>query len=175
MRTHVGLLRGINVGTAKQVGMADLVAVVQGEGYGEVATLLRSGNVVLAAPSGLAPDAAQRLEAALLAATGVRSSWVLLPVAALEEALAADPLGEVATDPSRRLLTFLGDALPAGVVPPEGIEPDVVVLGDRVVYSWHPDGVSRSRVPPAWWRSLGPAGTARNRTTCERLLALAHS
>ena len=46
---HVALLRGINVGTAKRVAMEDLRALMGGLGYGDVRTLLNSGNVVFSA------------------------------------------------------------------------------------------------------------------------------
>ena len=42
----IALLRGINVGTAKRVAMADLRRIVEDLGYQDVATLLNSGNVV---------------------------------------------------------------------------------------------------------------------------------
>ncbi len=42
---HIALLRGINVGRAKRVAMSDLRALVSGLGYGNVRTLLNSGNV----------------------------------------------------------------------------------------------------------------------------------
>ncbi len=45
-RRHVALIRGINVGRAKRVAMADLRALVEGLGYRDVRTLLNSGNVV---------------------------------------------------------------------------------------------------------------------------------
>ena len=45
-RTEIALLRGINVGKAKRVAMAELRALVEKLGYGDVRTLLNSGNVV---------------------------------------------------------------------------------------------------------------------------------
>ena len=45
-RRHIALIRGINVGRAKRVAMADLRALVEGLGYRDVRTLLNSGNVV---------------------------------------------------------------------------------------------------------------------------------
>src|SRR3954469_7016594 len=44
--THIALLRGINVGKAKRVAMAELRALVEGLGYGDVRSLLNSGNIV---------------------------------------------------------------------------------------------------------------------------------
>ncbi len=46
MPTYVALVRGINVGRAKRVAMTDLRALFTNLGYGDVQTVLRSGNVV---------------------------------------------------------------------------------------------------------------------------------
>src|SRR5689334_2394659 len=50
--TFIALVRGINVGRAKQVSMGQLRAVVESLGYEDVRTLLRSGNVVFMATKG---------------------------------------------------------------------------------------------------------------------------
>ena len=47
MTTHIALIRGINVGTAKRVAMGDLREMLSGLGYSDVRTLLNSGNAVL--------------------------------------------------------------------------------------------------------------------------------
>ena len=49
MAKNAALLRGINVGTAKAIVMAELAGVFAGLGYRDVATVLRSGNVVFRA------------------------------------------------------------------------------------------------------------------------------
>ena len=56
--THVALIRGINVGTAKRIAMADLRAMVEGLGYTNVRTVLNSGNVVFDGPRDDPADAA---------------------------------------------------------------------------------------------------------------------
>ena len=43
----VALLRGINVGGRGKLPMADLRAIAEGLGYGDVATYIQSGNLVL--------------------------------------------------------------------------------------------------------------------------------
>ena len=53
MTRYAVLLRGINLGRSRRIGMADLRALLTEAGYGGVATLLQSGNVVL--DSDLAP------------------------------------------------------------------------------------------------------------------------
>lgn len=64
---YVALLRGINVGRAKRVAMADLRALVEGLGFHSVRTLLNSGNVVFDGEVADCTDAAIRIEHALAA------------------------------------------------------------------------------------------------------------
>ena len=68
---HVALLRGINVGKAKRVGMAELRALCESLGYGHVQTLLNSGNIVFSAPRA-DPKAAARIEKEIASQLGVR-------------------------------------------------------------------------------------------------------
>ena len=44
---RIVLLRGINVGSHRRIGMADLRELLAGHGYEDVRTHLQSGNVVL--------------------------------------------------------------------------------------------------------------------------------
>jgi len=65
MTRYVALLRGINVGTAKQIGMAGLKNLVAGLGYTDVKTHLRSGNVLLTADRTSADKLAAQLTVAI--------------------------------------------------------------------------------------------------------------
>src|SRR5436190_7614221 len=98
---QVALLRGINVGRAKRVAMADLRALIEGLGYGDVRTLLNSGNVVFTAPRAAPDNAAARIEKALATDLGVSARVTVLTAQELAEAVAANPLLEVADDFSR--------------------------------------------------------------------------
>ena len=63
---QVALLRGINVGRAKRVAMADLRKLLADLGYGQVHTVLNSGNVVFDAGSVPPATSATRIEEALV-------------------------------------------------------------------------------------------------------------
>jgi uncharacterized protein (DUF1697 family) len=67
---RVALIRGINVGRAKRVAMADLIALVESLGYQDVRTLLNGGNIVFTAP-GAITRAAVRIENELASRLGV--------------------------------------------------------------------------------------------------------
>ncbi|MHB1535992.1 MAG: DUF1697 domain-containing protein [Acidimicrobiales bacterium] len=186
MARSVALFRGINVGRAKQVAMSDLRGVFADLGYGEIVTLLRSGNVVFRRPqpgggeSAGDPDAvpleeAQRVEAAILERTGVSSRALILSDSALRSVAEQNPLVARAHDPSRMVVTFVDAMPPPGelVVPDPGeLEPEALHVGAAAVYQWCPDGVSNSRVPLAFWRPFGPRTTARNWRTVTRLVEL---
>jgi uncharacterized protein (DUF1697 family) len=174
--THVALIRGINVGHARRVAMADLRALVEGLGYGHVRTLLNSGNVLLSAP-GVAPgDAAARIEQSLGARLGVSARVTALTTAELAAAVAVNPLLEVADDPSRMMVAVLANPADRTRLEPllaRDWAPEALALGARVAYLWCPQGVIASRLWEAIGRMLGDAVTTRNWVTMTRLHALA--
>lgn len=81
----VALLRGINVGRAKRIAMADLRALMAELGFDDVRTLLNSGNIVFTDPKGKPAQASGRIERAIADQLGV-STQVLV--------ITADELGE---------------------------------------------------------------------------------
>lgn len=173
--THVALLRGINVGRAKRVAMADLRALVADLGYGDVRTLLNSGNVVFSAPGTAADVAAARIEAALVERLGVASRVTVLTAAELAAAVAENPLTEVADNPSRLLVAVLADPADRRRLEPlleQDWAPEVLALGERVAYLWIPDGVLASRLNEAVSRALGDGVTTRNWATMTKIHAL---
>ena len=94
----IALLRGINVGRAKRVAMADLRDAVEWPGYSDVRTVLNSGNVVFTAPEAQAEKAAARIEAALPDTLGISSKVTGLDAEAFAAVVAENPLaGPAAT------------------------------------------------------------------------------
>jgi uncharacterized protein (DUF1697 family) len=171
---YVALLRGINVGRAKRVSMADLRALFADLGYGDVRTLLNSGNVVFSGP-GAAPGAAARIEAALAQRLGVSARVTVLTAAELATIVAGNALLAVAGDHSRLLVAVLADRADRARLEPlteQDWAPEALALGVRVAYMWCPDGVLASRLSAAVGRLLGDAVTARNWATVTKLHAL---
>ena len=170
MPTYVALLRGINVGKAKQVSMADLVAVVEACGGTGVRTVLRSGNVVFAAEG---PVAGAVFEAELVRRTGVVSSVLVIDGHELLRIAAENPLIEVATDQSRLMVGFTSQPPDDSIAPDAAsLAPEVLVVGQHAVYQWCPDGVMASRVPASFWKGVAPVVTVRNWRTVLRLVGL---
>jgi uncharacterized protein (DUF1697 family) len=172
---QIALLRGINVGRAKRVAMADLRALVEGLGYTDVRTLLNSGNVVFTAPRGTPAQAATRIEKALAADLGVTARVTVLTAQELADAVAENPLLTVADNDSRLLVAVLNDPADRSKLAPltkQDWGPEVLAVGTRVAYLWCPDGVLASRVGEAINRALRDSVTARNWATVLKLQAL---
>jgi len=178
IRRHVALIRGINVGRAKRVAMADLRALVGDLGYGDVRTLLNSGNVVFTVPASVRTDPARSIEQAITARLGISARVTVLTAAELAAAVAENPLGKVATDPTRLLVTVLTNSADRKRLLPlarQDWTPDVLAVGRRVAYLWCPKGMLESRLAQAVSRLLGDAATARNWATVTKLRALVES
>jgi uncharacterized protein (DUF1697 family) len=146
------------------------------DGLKDVRTYVQSGNVVVTSDE--APHRLSRRCRALIGeqfgldiAVIVRTRDELARVASL------NPLKDVADNPKRYQVTFLSSELDqkqlerlAGLAGPAE---RLVAIG-RELYSWHPEGVGRSKL---WGRiagaGLGVTATARNWTTVRTLLEMA--
>lgn len=172
----VALLRGVNVGRARRVAMADLRVLMTTLGYSDVVTLLNSGNVVFTAPASAGKDAAARIEQALKKTLGVETRVVVLAGGDLEHALASNPFLTVATDPARHLIAAIhpaADRARLEQLAAKSWAPEVVAVGRHVVYLWCPEGILESRLLAAVNRDLGEHVTSRNWTTMTKLGELA--
>jgi uncharacterized protein (DUF1697 family) len=176
MATFVALLRGINVGPAKRIAMADLRALLGDLGFTDVRTLLQSGNAVLTTRSAKPEKLAQRIEAAIDDTFGLDVRCLVRSSDELHAVIAGNPLGHLATSGSKLMALFLSAAPDPKLLKahdPRSLAPDEIRLGDRVIYQWCPDGVLAA--PPAAGfaeKYLGITVTGRNWNTVTKLGAL---
>jgi uncharacterized protein (DUF1697 family) len=172
----VVLLRGVNLGPRNRIAMPRLREVFSAAGFGDVRTYVQSGNAVLL--SSASPDeVARTCERVIATELGLEIDIVTRTRDELAGVIRLDLLGDVATNPKRYQVTFLGAELDPSVV--QKIEnaaaaPEQVVVAGREIYTWHADGIGRSKLAVLLaGRGLGVAATARNWTTVTSLLALA--
>jgi uncharacterized protein (DUF1697 family) len=157
------LLRGINVGKAKRVAMADLRALLAEEGYTEIRTHLNSGNVILTGKS--APVA--RLEKAINTGTGLDVRCVVLTAKELRAIVDRHPFADIATNGSRMFAHVLGgEPDPAKLEDALKLDPDNARPGPRVIYQWCPDGLLEA---PPITAKIGVPVTGRNWNTITKL------
>jgi uncharacterized protein (DUF1697 family) len=168
------LLRGVNLGKARQMGMPELRAALEERGYEGVRTHLRSGNVVVdtdLAEAALAAD----VEAVVRERFGFDSAAVVRSGPVLALVVADDVLGDVATDGAKRLVWFLprppeADRVAALAEPPGD---GAYRVAGREVHVWMPGGMARDPLAKwNWDRLLGVPGTGRNWNTVEALARL---
>lgn len=175
MARYAVLLRGINLGRARRVAMADLRELLTSEGYGNVGTLLQSGNIVLDAPD--PPDAlARAIEMALEKRFGFAVDVVVRTRDEVTRIVAANPLGDIADNGARYLVAFLagppGPALAGALSSVDAGEERFVVDGAEL-YVWCPGGVRESPLLAAVGKVKGtPTATVRNWNTVEKLAAM---
>ena len=178
MKRYVALLRGINVGKAKRVAMADLRALMEGLGFAGVRTLLNSGNAVFDAPSGTAAAHAKRLKAALLEKTGVNAEVIVVSAADLAATVAEHPLRAHADDDAKLLVMFVQEAAAFETLAPfagRDWAPDALAIGRHAAWLWCASGVLDSPVSKAAAKAMGTRGTARNWATVVKLDAMARA
>jgi len=170
------LLRGINVGRAKRIAMADLRTLIERLGYSDERTLLDSGNVVFRASRRAAAGAASAIESALVNEIGVAAKVTVLAASEFALAVEGNPFADVARDPARYLLAVLESPEIAAKLAPL-VERDWgderIFLGPRVAYLWCPNGILESGLLKSVERVARNASTTRNWTTVTKLLALA--
>ena len=174
-RAYVALLRGINVGKAKRVAMADLRAAIESLGYGNVRTLLNSGNAVFTSQRALRKDAAEELRAALVKKTGVSSRFTVRSSSELDEIVRANTLVKVANDFTRLFVAFVTDPADVAKVKPlvrQEWAPEQLALGPGVVYIWCPNGLLESKASEAVGKLLGDGVTVRNWATVTKIANL---
>jgi uncharacterized protein (DUF1697 family) len=176
MDRHIVLLRGINLGAAHRVPMQELRDRLEAAGYRDVATLLQSGNVVLAAdvpPSTLAAELPSRLREWF----GFDIPVVVRSRDEMAGVVADDPFAGRSLDPRLYQVSFLSAVPEPGrlrTLQQAVADPEELVAVGREIYTWHPNGIARSVLAKQISaKKLGVEVTARNWRTVTTLLDMA--
>jgi uncharacterized protein (DUF1697 family) len=171
---YVALIRGINVGRAKRVAMADLRTLLAELGYVDVRTILNSGNVVFNATQQQPSRIGKRIEEAMAQRLGVSGRVTVLTAAEFSLVVEENALGRVATDPARLLVAFCSDRArlkELGALKRRDWAPEAMVAGSLAAYLWCAGGILASRLAEAVGRALGESTTTRNWATVSKVHA----
>jgi len=175
MPCYVALFRGINVGKAKRIAMADLRALLVKLGYSRVATLLNSGNAVFSGDAQPAARHAARIRAAVAQKLGVDAVVIVKSRKSIAAMLAENRLLDVATDHSRLLVAVTADARALAAV--SGLARQAwgderLQVGKQAAYLWCANGILESKAATGLLKGLEGAGTTRNWATLNKIHAL---
>ncbi len=172
MPTFVALLRGINVGKAKRVPMADLRALLGGLGYTGVSTLLNSGNAVFCAARGSPAKHAADIAAAITSQLNFEVPVIVKSASELATIISQNPIKPSDQEHSRFLVAFVQDtkalfglaAIGSLVVPPEQF-----AVGQNAAYLLCARGILESQAGGAFLGKAGKFATTRNWATVLKL------
>lgn len=165
------LLRGINVGTAKRMPMAELRAMLERLGFEDVKTLLNSGNAVFSAPSPSASRLTASIGQAVVSTFGFSSKCFVLSGRDLETIARENALADRTDNDSRLVVAFLPDGLSAKVAALVGRRwgDEALAVGSRAAYLWCPGGIAVSPLVETVGRALGTDVTMRNWATVKKI------
>lgn len=175
MPRYVALFRGINVGKAKRIAMADLRSLLAGLGYQDVKTLLNSGNAVFGAKAQPPARMAARIRAVVAEELGVDAVVLVKSAAEVEAVIRENRLAAIASDDSRLLV-----AMDQGGVASAALRKlargdwgdERVHVGKHALYLWCANGILASPAAETLLRTLGPGCTTRNWATLRKIHAL---
>ena len=176
MARFVALLRGVNVGKAKRVPMADLRGLLSGLGYTEVATLLNSGNAVFEASKGAPAKLASDIASAIGETLAVEVPVVVKSAKELAAIVAENPIKAGAEHHPRLLVAFVQD--PKALADLAAIKvlvkaPEKFAVGKSAAYLLCANGILESKAGVALLGGAGQGATTRNLATVLKLHALA--
>lgn len=175
MTQYIALLRGINVGRAKRMAMAELRALINAMGGSHVSTLLNSGNVVFQFKTMSEAKLAKNIEARLLTHFGFTARTTVISASTLQTIVAENPLPEANLNPSKFLVAFVPETKSlqkmASLCQHTWI-PDRIAIGTHAGYLACESGILQSQLLKAHSTLMGENTTTRNWATVLKLAAM---
>ncbi|MET8810665.1 DUF1697 domain-containing protein [Streptomyces sp. NPDC004549] len=176
--TYAALLRGINVGGARKVPMADLRTLLTALGYEGVRTHLQSGQAVFSTETREETALEAELSKAIHEHFGFSVDVIVRDHAYLSAVADACPFPADQLAPKQLHLTYFSEPVTAARF--AGIDqaaylPEDFRLGDRCLYLYAPDGLGRSKLAEVLARprvTKGLIATSRNWNTVRKLVEL---
>ena len=165
MPVFIALLRGVNVGKARRVPMAEFCTLLEGLGYTDVATVLNSGNAVFRAPSGKAKKHAADIAVAILRKMKVDVPVIVKTATELAAIVAENPCAVEGPERSRMLVAFTQDRESIASVSEIASlvsQREKFLAGRHAAYLYCADGILQSR---AGARSWAKSASGRQRET----------
>jgi uncharacterized protein (DUF1697 family) len=175
-KIFIALFSGINVGGNRIVKMAELKALLEELGFGDVATYVQSGNAVFRAAASDAAAIERTIEAAFAKRWGFSSRILVRDIAWFKKLVAENPF-PIGSDDPRKLHVYALERAPTKEEIDRLAEKNTgterfEVRGDAL-YLLTPDGYGKSKFAGLLPRTLKVPGTARNWRTVLMLLEMA--
>jgi len=175
MNTYISLLRGINVGGNKKIGMSALAKAYEELGFKDVRTYIQSGNVIFKSKVENVPELAGIIEEKIKNTFGFEVRVIVRTIEDFRQIIESNPFKN--DDLSKLNVAFLSDA--PQVVPAAGIDKmkddaEKYFIYGKEIYIYYHNGVARSKISNSLFeKTLKVIATTRNWNTVNKLYELA--
>ena len=174
---YVALLRAINLGRVNRVPMAELRSALTDAGFGDVATHLQSGNVVLRSGKRSTTAVAKEIERLVAAKFAVDADVMVRTAPELAKIVKGNPLARGRSGRETLHVAFLKSRPPAAAtraLTSRTFGGDEFVIRGTEIYLRYPNGVAGSKMNTGVFEgALGTPGTVRTWNVVTRLNELA--
>jgi uncharacterized protein (DUF1697 family) len=177
MKTHLVLLRGINVSGQKLIKMEDLRQLLEAAGFKNVSTYIQSGNVFVDTDETSKAKVADRIKQAIKEKYGFDVGILVLGLAELKEKVANNPfVAEPDVDLKQVYVAFLSDNPTSENIEKFrqfDVQNDIAVIKGDVIYLKYAIGAGQTKLSNALIESkLKLVSTSRNWNTTLKLLGM---
>jgi uncharacterized protein (DUF1697 family) len=173
--SYVALLRGVNIGKANRVPMAEFRGLLEGLNFAAVRTLLNSGNAIFSAPRRASAQYAKAIHTALHSALGLELPVVVKSSREFLAAVEQIPF-EPAEDEHSRLLVAFAQQRAAlqglSMLNPLVRSDERFHIGRQAAYLLCTGGILESKAAAAMLGKVGRSVTTRNWATVLKLRQL---
>ena len=178
MTTYAALLRGINVGGARKVPMAELRTLLERLDLGDVRTYLQSGQAVFSSTHGDEESLAAEIGGAIEKHFGFGVDVIVRDHAFLKAVADACPFPAAELEAKQLHVTYFSQPVDAdrfAAIDQPAFLPEEFKLGDRALYLYAPNGLGRSKLAEQLARprvNKGLIATTRNWNTVVKLVEM---
>jgi uncharacterized protein (DUF1697 family) len=179
MAVYISLLRGINVAAQKSIKMADLKALYEDLGLGNVKTYIQSGNVIFTSDETVALQ--PKIREAIKEKFGFSVELIVCSIPDWRRLIAANPFTKGGDRDSKYMHLTLLDKIPdAKIIDGLGEvktgEAEEYAIVDDAVYFYAPSGYGITKLSNNFWeKKLKVNATTRNWNTVNKLLEMAEA
>lgn len=177
MNSFICLLRGINVGGAHKIKMADLRILLSSSGFQDITTYIQSGNILFRTELNSAHEIEDRVKTMLLEHYGYDINVIVLSIEELDFIISNNPFLNKEDNFSKLLVTTFKSAPNQSGIDDilKFVETtdDNLTFEKRFMYLHCPNGYGKTKLTSNLLdRKLGTSGTTRNWKTILKIKEL---
>ena len=177
MKTHLALLRGINVSGHKMINMIALKKALESIGFTDVVTYIQSGNVFVTTAEESPTKVGFRIKQEIFKSFGHDVPVIVVGKDDLQACLDRNLfLNETEIDLKKLYVSFISSELPENMITQLNlnfIKPDEIQLDGKRIYLKYDISPAKTRLDNKWIeKSMNVVSTTRNWNTVNKLLEM---